>query len=262
MLLEKGFATFEEPLDAVRAARALAWLGERQRELPPPAPAVAAAPLPPGPLDEAECRRLLGAAGIPFLPSEAVESAGAAVAAAGRLGWPVVLKVLSPDLAHKSEAGGVRLDLPDAGALQAAWDAMMAEVREKAPEARIAGALVSPMLRGGVEVVLGMTRDPVFGPLVMFGLGGVFVEALRDVAFRLAPLPREEALRLVRSIRGFALLDGARGRPKADLGAIADALVALSRFAMAHPEAASVEVNPFIALPQGGYGVDAVILRG
>ena len=106
-----------------------------------------------------------------------------------------------------------------------------------------------------------MTRDPVFGPLIMFGLGGVFVEVFRDVGFRLAPLTRAEALRLIRSIRGFPLLDGARGRPKADLGAIADALVALSRFTETHPEVASVEVNPFIALPQGGLGVDAVILR-
>ena len=137
----------------------------------------------------------------------------------------------------------------------------MAEVRAKAPGARIAGALVSPMLRGGVETVLGMTRDPVFGPLLMFGLGGVFVEVFRDVGFRLAPLARAEALRLVRSIRGFPLLDGARGRPKVDLDALADALVALSRFAEAHPEAASVEINPFIALPRGGCGVDAVILR-
>ncbi|MBX9699232.1 MAG: acetate--CoA ligase family protein, partial [Acetobacteraceae bacterium] len=212
-------------------------------------------------LDEAACRALLEGAGIPFLPAEAVTSADAACAAAERLGWPVVLKVLSPDLAHKSEAGGVRLDLRDADALRAARDAMMAEVRAKAPGATITGALVSPMLKGGVETVIGMTRDPVFGPLIMFGLGGVFVEVFRDVGFRLAPLTREEALRLVRSIRGFPLLDGARGRSKADLGAIADALVALSRFAEAHPEAASVEVNPFIALPQGGFGVDAVILR-
>jgi acyl-CoA synthetase (NDP forming) len=261
LLLQKGFATFEEPLDCVRTARALAWLGEKQREARAPAVPVPAASLPAGALDEASCRRLLGAAGIPFLPSEAVTSADAAIAAAGRLGWPVALKILSPDLAHKSEVGGVRLDLRDAAALRLAWDAMMAEVSAKAPDATIGGALVSPMLTGGVEVVLGMTRDPVFGPLIMFGLGGVFVEVFRDVGFRLAPLSREEALRLVRSIQGFPLLDGARGRPRADLATLADALVALSRFAEAHPEAASVEVNPFIALPQGGYGVDAVILR-
>ncbi|MDB5373945.1 MAG: hypothetical protein JWP04_2587, partial [Belnapia sp.] len=157
---------------------------------------------------------------------------------------------------------GVRLDLRDGAAVRASWAAMMTEVAAKAPRARLHGALVSPMLKGGVETVLGMTRDPVFGPLIMFGLGGAFVEVFRDVGFRLAPLEREEALRLVRSIKGFPLLDGARGKPKADLGALAEALVALSRFAEAHPEAASIEVNPFIALPEGGHGLDAVILRG
>jgi acyl-CoA synthetase (NDP forming) len=262
MLLDKGFASFEDPNDAVRAGAALAWLGERQKESrsvasPPPPQS-----LPAGALDEAACRRLLEGAGLPFVPAREVTSAEEACAAAEAMGYPVVLKVLSPDLAHKSEVGGVRLDLRDAAALRAGWDAMMAEVRAKAPRASITGGLVSPMLKGGVETVLGMTRDPVFGPLIMFGLGGVFVEVFRDVGFRLAPLERQEALRLIRSIKGFALLDGARGRPKADLHALADALVALSRFAEAHPEAQSVEVNPFIALPQGGYGVDAVILRG
>lgn len=261
MLLERGIATFEEPLDAVRAARALAWLGERQHESRPAAAPRPPAALPPGTLDEAACRALLQAAGIPFVPGEAVADAEAACDAAARLGWPVVLKILSPDIVHKSEVGGVRLDLHDAAALRAAWEAMIAEVRAKAPGVRITGGLVSPMLRGGVETVLGMTRDPVFGPLLMFGLGGVFVEVFRDVGFRLALLTRAEALRLVRSIRGFPLLDGARGRPKVDLDALADALVALSRFAEAHPEAASVEINPFIALPRGGCGVDAVILR-
>lgn len=261
MLLAKGFATFEEPLDAVRAAQALAWLGERQHAPRAAAVPVPAASLPPGALDEAACRRLLREAGIPFAPSEAVTQVEDACDAAARMGWPVVLKVLSPDIAHKSEVGGVQLDLRDEAALRAAWAAMMPGVRAKAPGARIEGALVSPMLRGGVETVIGMTRDPVFGPLLMFGLGGVFVEVFRDVGFRLAPLGRDEAIGLIRSIKGFPLLDGARGRPQADVGAIADALIALSRFAQAHPEAASVEINPFIALPEGGYGVDAVILR-
>lgn len=262
MLLDKGFATFEDPNQAVQAAAALTWLGERQERPAPGASVADVKALPAGDLDEADCRRLLAAAGLPFAPAVAVTTAEAACAAAERLGYPVVLKILSPDLAHKSEVGGVRLDLRDATTVRAAWTSMMPEAAAQAPRARIHGALVSPLLKGGVETVLGMTRDPVFGPLIMFGLGGVFVEVFRDVGFRLAPLTREEALRLVRSIRGFPLLDGARGKPKADLGALADALVALSRFAEAHPEAASVEINPFIALPEGGHGLDAIILRG
>jgi hypothetical protein len=226
--------------------------------VPPPAAAV-----PPGAIDEAMARRLLSEAGVPFAPERVARSAADAVDAAAALGFPVALKILSPDLAHKSDVGGVRLGLRDAAAVRATWDDMMRRVREAAPRAQITGALVSPMVQGGVETVLGVHRDPVFGPVVMFGLGGVFVEVFRDVAFRLAPLTREQALAQIDSIRGRALLDGARGRPPVDKGAIADALVALSRFAAAHAEeVASVEVNPFVALPDGGLGLDAVILRG
>jgi hypothetical protein len=199
---------------------------------------------------------------VPFVAERVARSAAEAAEAATALGFPVALKVLSPDLAHKSDVGGVRLGLRDAREVAAAYEAVLRQVRAAAPRARIEGALVSPMVQGGVETVLGVHRDPVFGPLVMFGLGGVFVEVFRDVAFRLAPLSREEALAQIDSIRGRALLEGARGRPPVDKGAIADALVALSRFALAHAaEVASVEVNPFIALPGGGLGVDAVILR-
>lgn len=260
MLHGRGIVSLDDPNDAIRVARAMAWLGERQARRSP-APLAGDARLPAGALDEAACRRLLEGAGIPFVPAHEVTSAEAAVAAAEKCGYPAVLKVLSPDLAHKSDVGGVRLSLRDAAAVRDAYAAMMAEVAAKAPQARLTGALVSPMLSGGVECVLGMTRDPVFGPLIMFGLGGVFVEVLKDVSFRLAPLTREVALEQIRGIKGHALLAGARGRAPVDEGALADALVALARFAERHPEAQSVEVNPFIALPQGGYGVDAVILR-
>ena len=259
-LLDKGFPVMEEPRDAMRAAAALAWMGERAAPVEP-APVPEAAPLPPGDLDEAAARRVLADAGIPFVAQRVARSAAEAVEAAKALGFPVALKVLSPDIAHKSDVGGVRLSLTDEAAIAEAYGAMMDTVREKAPRARITGALVSPMVRDGVETVLGIVRDPVFGPLVMFGLGGVFVEVFRDVAFRLAPLDREGALAMIRSVKGRALLEGARGRPPVDLAALADALVALSRFAVAHAETVeSAEINPFIALPQGGMGVDAVIL--
>ena len=261
-LLGQGFAVTEEPRAAVRTAAALTWIGTR------PAAAAAeeilrAAPLPEGPLDEAACKRILAGAGLPFAPERRASTRDEAVEMAEAIGFPVALKVLSPDLAHKSEAGGVRLNLADVASVAQAWDAMMAKVRAKAPDARIDGALLAPMVTGGVETVLGIHRDPVFGPVAMFGLGGVFVEVLKDVAFALAPLTRDAARALILSVKGSALLQGARGRPAVDLDALADALVALSRFAVAHAEdVASVEINPFIALPQGGVGVDAVILRG
>ena len=184
------------------------------------------------------------------------------MAAAKAIGFPVVLKVLSPDIAHKSEAGGVVLGLRNADDVATAYDAMMARVRQHEPNARIEGALVARMIEGGVETVIGTKRDPMFGPVVMFGLGGVYVEVLKDVTLRLAPVDRATALEMIRGIKGFPLLAGARGKPPADLDALADALVAMSRFAAAHPEVASAEINPFIALPQGGVAVDALILTG
>ncbi|MBW8271032.1 acetate--CoA ligase family protein [Caldovatus aquaticus] len=262
MLLEKGFFLCEDPSEALRAAAALVHFGTRlPQPAPAPPPAVAPRRLPEGPLDEAAARRLLAEAGVPFVAARIARGAAEAAEAAAALGFPVALKVLSPDLAHKSDVGGVRLGLRDAREVAAAYEAMLGAVRAAAPQARIEGALVSPMLQGGVETVLGVHRDPVFGPVAMFGLGGVFVEVFRDVAFRLAPLSRAQALAQIDSIRGRALLEGARGRPAVDKGAIADALVALTRFALAHPEVASVEINPFLALPEGGLGLDAVVLR-
>jgi len=170
--------------------------------------------------------------------------------------------VLSPDIAHKSEAGGVVLGLRSADEVAAGYDAMMARVAAHAPAAKLEGALVARMIEGGVETVIGIKRDPVFGPVVMFGLGGVYVEVLKDVTLRLAPVDRATAGEMIRRIKGFPLLAGARGKPPADLDALADALAAMSRFAAAHPEVASAEINPFIALPQGGVAVDALILTG
>ena len=257
-----GFFVMEEPSRAVRAIAGLmhferAWAARA-------APAVVAPrrlDLPPGALDEAQARAVLAAAGIAFVPERVVQSAAEAAGAAETLGFPVALKVLSPDLPHKSEMGGVRLGLVDAEAVLAAWPGMMADVRRAAPDARITGGLVSPMVRG-VETVIGVHRDPAFGPIAMFGIGGVFVEVLRDVAFHLAPLTREAALAQIGAIKGAALLRGARGMAPVDEGAIADTLVRLARFALEHEaEVESVEINPFIALPHGGLAVDAVIVR-
>ena len=192
-----------------------------------------------GPIDEARAKRLLGAAGVPFAPEHVARTREEAVAAASAIGFPVVLKVLSADIAHKSEAGGVVLGLRDTDTLASGYDAMMARVRERAPAARIDGALVARMIEGGVETVIGTKRDPIFGPVVMFGLGGVYVEVLKDVTLRLAPVDRDTAKDMIRAIKGYPLLGGARGRPPADLDALADALVALSRFAAAHPEVAA-----------------------
>jgi acyl-CoA synthetase (NDP forming) len=256
-----GFLIFEDPTRAIAAVTALARLhaGFACGRVPPQA-VTAAAPLRHGLINEAEAKRLLAEAGVPFASERVAHTRDEAAAAASGIGFPVVLKVLSADIAHKSEAGGVVLGLRSSEEVAAAYDAMMARVRERAPHARIEGALVARMIEGGVETVIGMKRDPVFGPVVMFGLGGVYVEVLKDVTLRLAPVDHGTAKDMVRAIKGFALLAGARGKPPVDIDALADALVKLSRFGAAHPEVASAEINPFIALPQGGVAVDALIL--
>jgi acyl-CoA synthetase (NDP forming) len=254
-----GFLIFEDPNRAIAAVAALARLGAGFDKVRAPDRAGEAPALPAGPIDEAEAKRLLAAAGVPFAPERVVRTRGEAVAAAREIGFPVVLKVLSPDIAHKSEAGGVALGLHGADEVGNAYDAVMARVRARAPDARLEGALVARMIEGGVETVIGIKRDPVFGPVVMFGLGGVYVEVLKDVTLRLAPVDRATAGEMIRRIKGFALLAGARGKPAADLDALADAIVAMSRFGATHA-VASAEINPFIALPQGGYAVDALIL--
>jgi succinyl-CoA synthetase beta subunit len=164
----------------------------------------------------------------------------------------VVLKLLSPDILHKSEIGGVLLGLGDAAAVREGFATLLARAARQAPEARIRGVLVARQVTGAVEMAIGVLRDLVFGPVAMVGLGGVFIEVLQDAAFRRCPFDAAEADRLVRSLRGFALLDGARGRPKADVAALARALAALSAFAVAAgPRLRSAEVNPLLVLPEG-----------
>ncbi|MEC9346778.1 MAG: acetate--CoA ligase family protein [Pseudomonadota bacterium] len=222
----------------------------------------ASAPLGDGPFTETAALDVLKAAGLPTMPWRIAANAAAAVAAAEEFGFPVVMKIVSPDIVHKTDVGGVRLSLGDAAAVRDAFAAIMASVGQKAPKAKIEGVLVAPMIKGGVETILGVHVDPVFGPAIMFGLGGVFVEVLKDVTFRVAPFDTAEAHRMIDEIRGRALLDGVRGAPPADVDALAEALAALSRFAAAHRDRlVSVDLNPFVVLPkgQGAMALDAVI---
>ena len=256
-----GFLIFEDPTRAIAAVAALCRLNAGFATIRPPLKVESEGQaLPAGPINEAEAKRLLGAAGIPFAPERVARTREDAVVAAEAIGFPVVLKILSADIAHKSEAGGVVLGLQSADEVAGAFDAMVARVKERAPNARIEGALVARMIEGGVETVIGLKHDPVFGPVVLFGLGGVYVEVLKDVTLRLAPVDHATAKQMIRAIKGYPLLAGARGRPPVDLDALAGALVALSHFGAAHSQVASAEINPFIALPKGGVAVDALIL--
>jgi len=259
-----GCLLFDEPTHAIRAIAALVNF-RRGFDAPPPLSGElpAAEPLPAGPCDEATALAMLQRAGIPVMTHRVVHSAAEAAEAAAALGLPVVLKIVSPDIAHKTDIGGVALDLTSTDAVRRAFDEVTARAAAARPEARLSGCLVAAMVTGGVETILGVQYDPVFGPVVMFGLGGVFVEALKDVTFRLAPFGEEEALRMIGELRGLAVLRGARGRPPADLEALAAALAALSRFAAAQgPALRSLDINPFVVLPQGkgALALDAVIV--
>ena len=258
-----GFTVFEDPTRAVVAIHAMGRFGDAFDAPPPaPPPAVPPVPLPPATPNEAEAKRLLAEAGIPAVPEAACATAAAATAAADRLGYPVVLKILSPDIPHKSEIGGVILGVPDAAAVTAGFATLLDRAANRAPNARIEGVLVARQLQGGVECIMGVTQDPVFGPVAMFGLGGIFVEVLRDVALHRCPFGPDVAERMIRSLRGAPLLLGARGRPAADIPALADMLARLSVFGyQAGPRLLSVELNPVLAMPagQGAWAADAVL---
>lgn len=205
-----------------------------------------------GPIGERDAKAVLGRYGLPVAREALAENAQTAVDIANVLGYPAVLKVDSPDILHKTDVGGVRVGLECAEAVSVAYEEMLQTVRRQAPTARINGVLVQEMVVGGTEVVLGMKRDESFGPMVLFGLGGVFVEVLSAFALRQAPIDKLEAEEMIRGTPGFAVLAGARGRPAGDLPALIDALVLFSRFCVeAAPAIREIDLNPVVVLPEG-----------
>ncbi len=169
-----------------------------------------------------------------------------AVEAAERIGYPVVMKIVSPDILHKSDIGGVRLDLASPEAVRDAYDLMMLRVERREPQPRVRGVYLERQAKKGREVIVGMTRDPQFGPLMMFGLGGIFVEVMKDVTFYLVPITAEEAMQMLRGTRSYELLEGARGQAPVDLESIAGGLQRISQLAKDYPQIAELDINPFI----------------
>ncbi len=198
-----------------------------------------------------ETQRVLRAMQLPVVPGAVARTPDEAVALARKLGFPVAVKLASTRLLHKSEVGGVYLHVSDEVAVRRAFEAIQSHLARTNQLDAMEGILVQPMISGGIEVMVGVTRDPLFGPLIAFGLGGIHVEILGDVCFRVAPLTDRDACEMVRGIRGYRLLQGYRGHPAADLTAIEEVLLRLSRFVEEVPEVVELDLNPVIALPPG-----------
>jgi len=210
-------------------------------------------------LTEVEAKQLLADAGLPVVEARLARTRDEAIAIAGELGYPVALKVVSGQISHKSDVGGVKLGLDDADDVARAFDAILQSAAKAVPDATIDGVSVQRMADPGIEVIAGMTTDPQFGPVLMFGLGGVLVEVLKDVAFRVVPITPRDARQMVRDIQGFPLLQGYRGQEPADLDALEGLLLKLSAFIEAHPDVAELDLNPIFAYPKGAVAVDARI---
>lgn len=208
---------------------------------------------------EVEAKEILRAYEFNILSGHLARTADDAVEISERIGYPVVLKISSPDIIHKSDFGGVRINLANAEMVRDAFDLMMLRIQRRAPNAHIRGGFVEKMGTRGREVILGMTRDPQFGPMLMFGLGGIFVEVMKDVTFHLAPITADEAMQMLKGTRSYALLQGARGQSPVDLDAIAGALQRISQLATDYPEITELDINPFIVGPVGteAYVADA-----
>lgn len=264
-----GFPSFRACAAALDALRRYGQFVERRstsevavRRVSVPAPMFARRQqLPPGVLCEADTRALLAHYRIPLPPSVIVQDADAAMRAASGMGFPVVLKIQSPDIPHKTEAGGVELNV-GADSLAAAYQRLMASVKRNAPAARLEGVQVQKMMPPGHELVVGVVNDLDFGPLVMLGMGGIYVEVLKDVVFAPPPITRADALRMIESLKTAAILHGARGRPEADLGALADFVVSVAALAVdGEGLIDQADFNPVLVYPkgQGVVAVDALL---
>ncbi len=211
-------------------------------------------------LTEIEAKQVLEEAGVPVSPARLAKTKDDAVKMAGQLGYPIVLKIVSPQITHKSDVGGVALDLTSADDVAAAFDRIVASAKQHEPNATIDGVAVQRMEKQGIEVIVGMTKDPQFGPVLMFGLGGVLVEVLKDVAFRVVPINQRDARQMVREIKGFPLLEGYRGQDPADVARLEQLLLKVSEFVEQHPEVAELDLNPVFAYKDGAIAVDARIV--
>ena len=211
-------------------------------------------------LTEIEAKQILEEAGISCTTTVLAETKEKAVSISEEMGYPVVLKVSSVDITHKSDSGGVKVNLNNRGEVEQAYDEIMKSCRAYAPDAHIEGVSVQIMAKMGTEIIMGMVKDPSFGPVVMFGLGGVLVEVLKDVSLRIVPIEKEDAEEMTSEIKGKKLLEGYRGQDPADIPCLQDMLLKLSDFVNKTPDIEEIDMNPVFAYKDGAVVVDARII--
>jgi len=208
-------------------------------------------------LTEFESKQLLKQAGIPVVETRLAKTKTEAVSRSREIGFPVALKIASPDVIHKSDSGGVKLGLSTAAQVKSTYDEIMGSVRRHYPGAVVHGVTVQKMVRPATEVIIGTMKDPQFGPVLMFGLGGLFVEVLKDVSFRIVPVSRRDAREMIEEIKGYPLLQGYRGKEPADIPALIEIILKVSRFIEKTPGIKELELNPVFAYKEGAVAVDA-----
>lgn len=211
-------------------------------------------------LTEIEAKELLKEAGIPVIETKLARTKKEAISLSKGMGFPVVLKIASPEIIHKSDSGGVKLQLTNVTQVSKAYSEIMSSIRRNHSRVIIEGVSVQKMARPGIEVIVGMSQDAQFGPVLMFGLGGILVEVLKDVSFRIVPVTREDANEMIREIKGYSLLQGYRGQESVDISSLEQIIVKVSEFVERSPQVKELDLNPIFAYKDGAVAVDARII--
>ena len=211
-------------------------------------------------LTEIESKELLQKAGIPVIETKLARTKKEAISLSKKIGFPIVMKIASPDIIHKSDSGGVKLGLKNVTQVGNAYSEIMSSIRQRFPKAEIQGVSVQKMARPGVEVIIGISKDAQFGPVLMFGLGGILVEVLKDVSFRIVPLTRKDAAEMIREIKGYELLQGYRGQEAVNIPSLEQLIVKVSQFVEQNPQIKELDLNPIFAYKDGAVAVDARII--
>ncbi len=211
-------------------------------------------------LTEFESKKILKQAGISVVETKLAKTQKEAISLSQKMGFPVALKITSPDVIHKSDSGGVKLSINSVAEVKKAYDEILKKVRKQYPDAIIHGVSVQKMALPGTEVIVGTSKDPQFGPVIMFGLGGIFVELLKDVSFRVIPVEQRDAQEMIKEIKGYPLLQGYRGKEPANISALVEIILKISKLIEENPQIKELELNPILAYKNKAVAVDARII--